>query len=124
MGGAIHEAGRHNVLASANRCCIRLIQADSFERNKFRSGFGLRSVSGNSGAQAERRLERSRSATPPPSRRRKPAADAANTRYRSVTRERRQNFLTEFWCRADEPANYFASMLVVWSNFSVAACNR
>ena len=41
-------------------------------------GFGLRSESGRSEAQAERRLERSRSATPPPSRRRKPAADAAN----------------------------------------------
>jgi len=40
-------------------------------------GFGLRSASGNSGAQTERRLERSRSATPPLSRRRKPAADAA-----------------------------------------------
>jgi hypothetical protein len=67
------------VFASANRCCIRLIQADSFVINKFQPGFGLRSASGNSGAQAERRLERSRSATPPPSRRRKPAADAANT---------------------------------------------
>ena len=44
----------------------------------FLNGFGLRSASGGSEAQAERRLERSRSATPPPSRRRKPAADAAN----------------------------------------------
>jgi len=31
----------------------------------FLNGFGLRSAGGNSGAQAERRLERSRSATPP-----------------------------------------------------------
>ena len=43
------------------------------------SCFGLRSASGNSGAQTGRRLERSRSATPPPSRRRKHAAVAANT---------------------------------------------
>jgi hypothetical protein len=42
-------------------------------------GFGLRSASGSSAAQAERRLERRRSATPSPSRRRKPAAVADNT---------------------------------------------
>ena len=45
---------------------------------KSRLGLGLRSAGGKSGAQAERRGERSRSATPPPSRRWKPATDAAN----------------------------------------------
>jgi hypothetical protein len=45
----------------------------------FDFSFGQRSASGNSGAQAERRWERSRSATPPQSRRRKPAAVAGNT---------------------------------------------
>jgi len=44
----------------------------------FLNGFGLRLASGGSEAQVERRLERSRSATPLPSRRRKPAAVAAN----------------------------------------------
>jgi len=44
----------------------------------FLIGFGLRLASGGSEAQVERRLERSRSATPLPSRRRKPAAVAAN----------------------------------------------
>jgi hypothetical protein len=46
-------------------------------------GFGLRSASGNSGAQTERRLERSRSATPPLSRRRKPAAEPNLPRFKA-----------------------------------------
>jgi hypothetical protein len=45
----------------------------------FFKGFGLGSASGGSEAQAERRLERRRSATPQTSRRRKAAAVAANT---------------------------------------------
>ena len=41
-------------------------------RINLKTGFGRRSAGGNSGAQTERRRERSRSATPPPSRRLKP----------------------------------------------------
>ena len=48
----------------------------------FLFGFGLRSASGNSGAQAERRLERSRSATPPLT------ADGSPPQLRSIHRHR------------------------------------
>ena len=51
MGGAIHEAVRQNAFAAANHNCIRLVRAHSFEMNEVQPGFGLRSASGNSGAQ-------------------------------------------------------------------------
>jgi hypothetical protein len=44
----------------------------------FLNGFGLRSASGGSEVQVERRLERNWSVTPLPIRRWKPAANAAN----------------------------------------------
>ena len=74
----------------------RVIQFTQYQSmgTSFLNGFGLRAASGASEAQAERRREWSRSATPPPSRRRKPAADTANplplvTRARFVQRNGR-----------------------------------